>query len=84
MHNVAPQYFLHIMQILLPGLSTVVKTNRLCRHSLTLSRPVVVKQLPGPTLPKLMAQFNIDADSGITRISQFIYSICPGMSQDAL
>ena len=31
-----------------------------------------------------MAQFNIDVDSGITRISQFIYSICPGMSQATL
>ena len=31
-----------------------------------------------------MAQFYIDVDSGILRISQFIYSICPGMSQAAL
>ena len=31
---------------------------------ITLSRPVVVKQLPGPSLPNLMAQFNIDVDSG--------------------
>ena len=41
----------------------------------TLSRPVVVK---------LMAQFNIDFDSGIIRISQLIYGICPGMSQATL
>ena len=51
---------------------------------LILSRPVVVKQLPGPSLPKLMEQLNIDLDSGIIRISQFIYRICPGMSQDTL
>ena len=50
----------------------------------TLSRPVVVKQLPGPSLPKLMAQLNIDVDSGIIRISRFIYSVCPGMSQATL
>ena len=31
-----------------------------------------------------MAQFNIDIDSGIIRISQFIYNICTGMSQDTL
>ena len=31
-----------------------------------------------------MAQFNIDDDSGIVRISQFIHGICPGMSQAAL
>ena len=31
-----------------------------------------------------MAQFNMDLDSGIIRISQFIYSICPGMSQATL
>ena len=49
-----------------------------------LSRPVAVKQLPGPSLPKLMAEFNIDVDSGNIRISQFIYRICPGMSQDML
>ena len=49
-----------------------------------LSRPVVVKQLPGPSLPKLMAQFNIDVDSGIIRISQLIYGVCPGMSQAML
>ena len=48
------------------------------------SRPVVVKQFPGPSLPKLMAQFNIDVDSGIIRISQFICSICMGMSQATL
>ena len=53
-----------------------------CKY--TLSRPVVVKQLPGPSLPKLMAQFNIDVDSGIIRISQLIYGICPGMSQATL
>ena len=31
-----------------------------------------------------MAQFNIDVDSGIVRISQFIYRIFPGMSQDTV
>ena len=31
-----------------------------------------------------MAQFNIDVDSGIIRISQFTYAICPGMSQATL
>ena len=31
-----------------------------------------------------MAQFNIDVDSGIIRISQLIYGICPGMSQATL
>ena len=31
-----------------------------------------------------MAQFNIDVDSDIIRISQFIYGICPGMSQATL
>jgi hypothetical protein len=36
------------------------------------------------TLSRLMAQFNIDVDSGIIRISQFIYRICPGMSQHTL
>ena len=54
------------------------------RHSLTLSRPVVVKQLPGPSSPKLMAQFNIDLDSGIIRISQLINGSCPVMSQATL
>ena len=32
----------------------------------------------------LMAQFNIDVDSGNIRISQLIYGICPGMSQATL
>ena len=32
----------------------------------------------------MMAQFNIDVDSGIIRISQLIYGICPGMSQATL
>ena len=32
----------------------------------------------------LMAQFNIDVDSGVIRISQLIYGICPGMSQATL
>ena len=49
-----------------------------------LGRPAVVKPLPGPSLPKLMAQFNIDVDSGIIRISQLIHGICPGMSQATL
>jgi len=31
-----------------------------------------------------MAQFNIDIDSDIIRISQLIYGICPGMSQATL
>ena len=31
-----------------------------------------------------MAQFNIDVDSGIIRISQLVYGICPGMLQAAL
>ena len=31
-----------------------------------------------------MAQFNIDIDSGIIRISQLIHGICPGMSQATL
>ena len=31
-----------------------------------------------------MAQFNINIDSGIIRISQVIYGICPGMSQVTL
>ena len=31
-----------------------------------------------------MAQFNIDVDSGIIRISQLIYGICLGMSQATL
>ena len=31
-----------------------------------------------------MAQFNMDVDSGIIRISQLIYGICPGMSQATL
>ena len=31
-----------------------------------------------------MAQFNIDVDSGIIRISQLIYGICPGMSHATL
>ena len=31
-----------------------------------------------------MAWFNIDVDSGIKRISQLIYGICPGMSQATL
>ena len=31
-----------------------------------------------------MAQFNSDVDSGIIRISQLIYGICPGMSQATL
>ena len=31
-----------------------------------------------------MAQFNINVDSGIIRISQLIYGICPGMSQATL
>ena len=31
-----------------------------------------------------MAQFNIDVDSGIIRISQLICGICPGMSQATL
>ena len=31
-----------------------------------------------------MAQFNMDIDSGIIRISELIYGICPGMSQAAL
>ena len=60
------------------------QTGRLFPHCITLSRPVVVKQLPGPILSKLMAQFNIDVDSGIIRISLFIYSICPGVSQATL
>ena len=42
-----------------------------------LSRPVGVKHLPGPSLPKLMAQFDTDVDSGIIRISQFIDRIFP-------
>ena len=37
-------------------------------HSLILSRPVGVKQLSGPSLTKLMAQFNTDVDSGTIRI----------------
>ena len=40
-----------------------------------LSRPVVVKQLPGPSLLKLVGQFNIDVDSGIIRtISQVVFA----------
>ena len=39
---------------------------------------------PAVLFPKLMAQFNIDIDSGIIRISQLIYGICPGMSQATL
>ena len=39
---------------------------------------------PRPFSFKLMAQFHIDIDSGIIRISHFIYRICPGMSQDTL
>ena len=31
-----------------------------------------------------MAQFNIDVDSSIIRISQLMYGICPGMSQATL
>ena len=31
-----------------------------------------------------MAQFDIDVESGIVRISQLIYGICPGMSQATL
>ena len=31
-----------------------------------------------------MAQFNIDVDSGIIRISQLVYGICPGMSHATL
>ena len=31
-----------------------------------------------------MAQFNIDIDGGIIRISQLIYGNCPGMSQATL
>ena len=31
-----------------------------------------------------MEQFDMDVDSGIIRISQFNYSICPGMSQATL
>ena len=31
-----------------------------------------------------MAQFNVDIDSGIIRISQLIYGVCPGMSQATL
>ena len=31
--------------------------NGLHNHNLTLSRPDIVKQFPGPSLPKLMAQF---------------------------
>ena len=53
-------------------------------HSCILSTPVVVKQLRGPSLPKPMAQFNVDVDSGIIRISQFIYSIGPCVSQATL
>ena len=45
---------------------------------------MVVKQLSGPSFPKLMVLFNIDVDSGIIRISRFIYSICPGISQATL
>ena len=44
---------------LVPSEIGAVYTFELCHvwHSLTLSRPDIVKQLPGPSLPKLMAQF---------------------------
>ena len=37
-----------------------------------------------PVLVRTVAQFNTDVDSGIIRISQLIYGICPGMSQATL
>ena len=62
------------------GGSDIVKARGLDAILGPLSRPVGVKQLPGPSLPKLMAQFNPDVDSGIIRISQIIDRVCPHRS----